>query len=129
VKLVAMGRSTLTAAMVGKNLGEWIKKGTIPKEYAEYGNDVEEIFVAVAEMKKMLGDDWKKVPPSALAVYGYFDRLAVGLKQFMAGARKFKLEYISRNDIVALTKEAAEVTGIPYVMDLDHEESMKILFD
>lgn len=129
VKLVAMGRATLTAAMVGKNLGEWIKKGTIPKEYAEYGNDIEEIFVAVAEIKKILGDDWKKVPPAALSVYGYFDRLAVGLKQFMAGARKFKLEYITRDDIVALTKEAAEVTGIPYVMDLDHEESMKILFD
>ncbi|MEN3184570.1 MAG: FMN-binding glutamate synthase family protein, partial [Atribacterota bacterium] len=89
---------------------------------------VEEIFTAVAEMKKILGNDWKKVPPSALGVYGYFDRLATGLKQFMAGARKFSLEHISRDDIFALTKEAAEVTGIPYVMDLDREESLRILF-
>jgi len=45
----------------------------------------------------------------------------------MAGARKFKLEYISRDDIFALTEEAAKVTGVPYVMDLDKEESLKIL--
>jgi glutamate synthase domain-containing protein 2 len=127
VKLIAMGRSTLTAAMVGKTIGSLIASGNIPKDYAEYGNQVEEIFIAVAEMKKILGNDWKKVPPAALGVYSYFDRLATGLKQFMAGARKFKLEYISRDDIFALTEEAAKATGIPYVMDLDKEESLKIL--
>lgn len=129
VKLVAMGRATLTAAMVGKTIGEMIKNGKIPAEYKGYGEDIEEIFTAVAEIKKIYGDDWKKIPPSAFGVYGYFDRLAVGLKQFMAGARKFKLEYISRDDLVSLTETAAKVTGIPYVMDLDQEESMKILFD
>jgi glutamate synthase domain-containing protein 2 len=113
--------------MVGKTIGSLIASGNIPKDYAEYGNQVEEIFTAVAEMKKILGSDWKKVPPAALGVYGYFDRLATGLKQFMAGARKFKLEYISRDDIFALTEEAAKVTGVPYVMDLDKEESLKIL--
>ncbi|MCX7845185.1 MAG: FMN-binding glutamate synthase family protein [Dictyoglomaceae bacterium] len=130
VKLVAMGRSTLTAAMVGKTIGEMIKTGKIPADYKDYGNDIEEIFTAVAEIKKIYGnEEWRKIPPSAIGVYGYFDRLAVGLKQFMAGARKFKLEYISREDLVALTEEAAKVTGIPYVMDFDHEESMKILFE
>jgi hypothetical protein len=45
----------------------------------------------------------------------------------MAGARKFAIEHISRNDIVALTEEAAKVTGIDYVMDSDKEEIEKIL--
>jgi len=31
----------------------------------------------------------------------------------MAGARKFALKYIDRNDLFALTEEAAKVSGIP----------------
>ena len=60
-------------------------------------------------------------------MYTYYDRLGTGLKQFMAGARKFALEYISRDDIVALTREAADVSGISYVMDADREEIDRIL--
>ncbi len=37
------------------------------------------------------------------------------------------LEYIDRNDLVALTREAAEISGIPYVMDSDREEIDRIL--
>jgi len=58
-------------------------------------------------------------------MYTFVDRLTLGLKQLMAGARKFSIEYIERNDIVALTKEASEVTGIPYVMEADMEEAKK----
>ncbi|MCK7491386.1 MAG: hypothetical protein MZW92_06505 [Comamonadaceae bacterium] len=46
----------------------------------------------------------------------------------MAGERKFALKYLERNDLVSLTKEAAEVTGIPYVMESDMEEAERILF-
>ncbi len=53
--------------------------------------------------------------------------LKLGLKQLMAGARKFAVKYIDRSDIVALTKEASQVTGIPYVMEADMEEAEKIL--
>jgi len=45
----------------------------------------------------------------------------------MAGARKFGLKYISRNDLCSLTKKAAEISDIPYVMDSDQEEVDKIL--
>jgi hypothetical protein len=57
----------------------------------------------------------------------YFDRLNAGLQQLMAGARKFALNYISRDDLVALTTKSAEMSGIPYVMDADREEVEKIL--
>ncbi len=50
-----------------------------------------------------------------------------GLQQFMAGARKFALKYISRDDLMALTEEAAIVSGIPYVMDADADEVERIL--
>ncbi|MBU4374690.1 MAG: FMN-binding glutamate synthase family protein, partial [Euryarchaeota archaeon] len=60
-------------------------------------------------------------------VYTYFQRLAQGMRQLMAGNRKFALKYIERGDIAALTKEAAEVSGIPYIMDVDNEEVEGIL--
>ena len=60
-------------------------------------------------------------------MYSYIDRMRQGLQQLMAGARKFALEHIDRDDLVALTREAADVSGIPYVMEHDLEEVEKIL--
>jgi hypothetical protein len=45
----------------------------------------------------------------------------------MTGNRKFALKYIERSDITAITKEAAEVSGIDYVMDLDKDEVENIM--
>ena len=43
------------------------------------------------------------------------------------GNRKFALQYIEWDDIAAITREAAEVSGIPHVMDVDKDEVEKIL--
>lgn len=45
----------------------------------------------------------------------------------MAGARKFTLDYLDRNQLFVLTKEAAEISGVPYVMDADLKEVEKML--
>ena len=45
----------------------------------------------------------------------------------MAGTRKFAREYISRDDIASLTREASDISGIPYIMDYQKEEAEKIL--
>lgn len=127
VKLIAMGRAPIAAAMVGKTVGNLIKKGKVPPEYKHFGDTVEQIFVASADLKKRFGKDFDRIPPAAIGLYTYFDRLATGLKQFMAGARKFKLDYLDRNQLFALTKEAAEISGIPYVMDADRKEVEKML--
>lgn len=63
----------------------------------------------------------------AIGVYSYFERLAQGLRQFMCGARKFGLQHITRDDLVSLTREAAEITGIKYVMEADADEVEQIL--
>ncbi|HSR11015.1 MAG TPA: hypothetical protein VLS90_06185, partial [Thermodesulfobacteriota bacterium] len=41
--------------------------------------------------------------------------------------RKFALEHMTRNDLCSLTREAEDVSGIPYVMELDEEEANTIL--
>ncbi len=45
----------------------------------------------------------------------------------MAGSRNFKVSTISRDDLLALTPEAAQVSGIPYIMDAYRQEAEKII--
>lgn len=127
-KLIGMARSPLAAAMVGKTIGKSIEEGQIPVYVERFGNTKEEIFVTASELKEKLGEEkFKQVPAGALGVYTYFERLSQGLKQLMCGSRKFALAYIERSDITALTKEASEISGVPYIMDLDREEVDNIL--
>jgi hypothetical protein len=67
------------------------------------------------------------IPPGAFGVYTYFQRLGQGMRQLMTGNRKFALQYIERDDIAAIIREAAEVSGIPDVMDVDKDEVENIL--
>lgn len=126
-KAVGMARAIIAAAMVGKTLERCIKDQNIPPSVEKYGKTIDEIFVTVPTLRKRFGKKFAELPISAIAVYTFYERLAQGLKQLMCGARKFKLSEIKRDDIVSLTPEAAQVSGIPYVMDLDREEAEKIL--
>jgi len=126
-KMIGMARGPLAAAMVGKTIGKRIEEGQIPVFVERFGNTVDEIFITAPELRKELGKDFEKVPTGAIGLYTYFKRLEQGLKQLMAGNRKFSLEYITRDDIAAITREAAEISGIPYVLDLDKEEVEKLL--
>lgn len=126
-KLIGMARAPLAAAMVGKTLGRRIEDGDIPVYVARFGETVEEIFVTAPELKRRFGADFQKIPPGAIGLYTYLQRLAQGLRQLMCGNRKFALDYISREDIAALTHEAAEVSGIRYVMEADEELAERIL--
>lgn len=127
VKAVGMARPPLCAAHVGKLLAEQIKKNDIDKTVEPYGKTLEEIFVLASKVKRIFGANGREVPPGAIGVYSYYQRLSQGLRQLMCGARKFALEYLTRDDIVTLTREAAEVTGIKYIMDADSEEAEQIL--
>ena len=68
-----------------------------------------------------------EIPLGAIALYTYSQRIKTGLQQLMAGSRNFSLASVSRNDLMALTPEAAEVSGIPYVMDAFREAAEDIL--
>lgn len=126
-KLIGMARSPLAAAMVGKTIGKRIKEEQVPVYVERFGNKVDDIFVTAPELRHELGKDFDDLPTGGIGVYTYFERLAQGLRQLMCGNRKFNLETITRDDIAALTKEAAEISGIPYVMDADKKEAEKIL--
>jgi glutamate synthase domain-containing protein 2 len=128
VKLVGMARSPIAAAMVGKTIGRGIDEGQLPVYVERFGSTKDEIFVTASELRKDLGNEaFEKIPAGALGLYTYYERLAQGLRQLMAGSRKFACSYISRDDLCALTREAAVISGINWVMDVDREEAEKIL--
>lgn len=127
VKAIGMARAPISAAMVGKTIGKMIEDKNITGPASKYGTTQEEIFVLSSELQDQFGERYNQIPTSAIALYSYYQRLAQGLRQFMCGNRKFNLNYIERSDLVSLTKEAAEVSGIPYVMDCDREEVDQIL--
>ncbi len=127
VKAVGMARGPMAAAMVGKTIGKRIIEGQIPVYVERFGSSVEEIFVTAPELKRKYKERFNEIPPGAIGLYTYFKRLSQGLRQLMAGNRKFSLSYISRDDIAALTKEAADISGIPFITDVDKDEVQKIL--
>ena len=127
VKAIGMARAPLAAAMVGKTIGETINSGQLPVYLQRFGKTREAIFVTAEGLKREYGKDYERIPTSAIGLYTYYERLAQGLRQLMAGSRKFSVKFLDRGDIVALTHEAAEVSGIPHVMEADKEEAERIL--
>lgn len=126
VKAICLGRAILTAAMVGKTHGKLMAE-KMELEGEEPAEGYLRLFSTAAQLKDRFGKDFNKIPAGAIGMYSYIDRLKQGLQQFMAGARKFALKHVDRNDLVALTRDAAEVSGIAYVMESDAQEIDRIL--
>jgi len=137
-KLVCMGRGMMIPAFVGANIegalnperrdllsGNW---DSLPKSVLEHGSKVDEIFAGYYDIQNKIGADaMKKIPYGAIAVWTLADKLAGGLQQFMAGARKFSLSQIARTDIFSANRETELETGIPFITDFQNEFAKKIL--
>jgi len=128
-KAVCMGRGLMIPGFVGKNIDKWIKEGDLPKSVSKYGNNIEEIFVCYEDLKEKFGPRMKEIPMGAVGIYTYAQKFRTGLQQLMAGSRNFRLSTMSRDDLMALTPEAAEVSGIDYVMSARYDEAMGQLLD
>ena len=128
-KAVCMGRALMIPGFVGKNIEKWIKDGELPKSVSKYGSSVQEIFVAYEELKEKYGTKMKEIPMGAVGIYTHASKFRTGLQQLMAGSRNFNLSTITRDDLMALTEEAAGVSGIEYVMSARYDEAMGALLD
>jgi len=128
VKAVCLGRAMMIPGMVGKNISLWMNNGGLPRTVKQYGDVPEEIFVCWEQVADIVGKgEMKNIPLGAIGIFSYTQKLSVGLQQLMAGARCFSVPAISRKEIFSLTRECAEVTRIPYVMDAYREEAEQIL--
>jgi glutamate synthase domain-containing protein 2 len=129
VRAVCMGRGLMIPAMVGKNIGKWLAAGDLPKTVSKYGKTAEEIFVCYEDLRQKYGERMKDIPLGALGVYTFTQKFRTGLQQLMAGCRNFRVSTMSRGDLMALTRDAEEISGIPYIMKARYDEAMNILLD
>ncbi|HEC41508.1 MAG TPA: FMN-binding glutamate synthase family protein [Bacteroides sp.] len=137
-KMVCLGRAPMIPGFLGSNIegvfkpekraslyGHW---ETLPPAVKDFGKYPEEIFAGWEPVQEKVGkDEMKNIPFGAIAMYAYADKLACGLQQFMAGARKFSLNKISRDDLFTSNRETEEVTGITFMTEVKNEEAIKIL--
>ena len=137
-KLVCMGRAIMIPGYLGANIegvlhperkakvnGNW---DSLPKTVTNVGEKAEQIFASYFDVQKKIGkDEMKNIPYGAIAFWTMADKLACGLQQLMAGARKFSLNQITRNDIFSGNRETERETGIPHVSEVNDESAKKIL--
>ncbi|MDD1771263.1 MAG: FMN-binding glutamate synthase family protein [Methanomassiliicoccales archaeon] len=115
IKAIGMARSPILAAMKSGYFARLAEQGKLPKNFTdEYTGDPNNFFVMAGDLKQSYpkATVGKDIPWGAVGVYTYFDRVATGLKQLMAGSRKFNLANLARDDICALSEYASKVTGI-----------------
>ncbi len=137
-KLVCMGRSLMIPGYLGSNIegalnpavkakvsGSWDK---LPASVTDFGATPEEIFAGYYDLMKKVGkDETKNIPLGAVAVWTLADKLAAGIQQLMAGARRFTLKAISREDIFSANRETEKETGVPFITDAADGKAKKIL--
>ncbi|MCR8487625.1 MAG: glutamate synthase-related protein [Crenarchaeota archaeon] len=128
----SVAKPALTAAMKAKYFAKLAKEGTLSKiapEFTQiYGDKLETIFAVAGDLKNRYGDKWSQIPAGGIGIYSYFvDRIGTGLKQLLAGMRKFDIKLVKRTDVAALTERAAKVFEIPLIEDLDKDVFEKIL--
>lgn len=127
-KAACFGRALMIPGMVGKNVEQWMKDDKLPNTISQFGTTKEEIFVNYEDVKNLVGSsEIDNIPLGAIGIYSYSEKLKVGLQQLMAGARCFSVPSISRQELMSLTEECAQVTGIPYLMEAYREEAMEVL--
>lgn len=137
-KMICMGRAPMIPGFLGSNIegvfkperrtevnGHWDE---LPGSVTAMGRSPEEIFSGWEAVKALVGaDEMKAIPFGAIAMYSYADKLACGLQQFMAGARKFSLPEIARTDLMSANRETERETGIPFVTEALNDKALAIL--
>ena len=127
VKAVCMGRVLTIPGMVGKNIGQSLRDSKLSKTVSKYGKTTEDIVATYDTLKSKYGKKIENIPLGAVGIHTFCQRLRIGLQQLMAGSRNFNLSTVSQKDIMALTEEAAKISGIPYIMDAYREEAEETL--
>ena len=137
-KVVSLGRAMMIPGFVGANIegvlkpekkdsvfGNWQE---LPAAVREIGKSPEELFAAYYDVRNKVGaSEMDSIPYGAIAIWTYVDKLMKGLQQLMAGARKYSLQALTREDVAALNRETANETGIAYITEAQNALAMKIL--
>lgn len=117
ISAVGICRAAMTAAMTGKNIGNRVKEGELPKIFSRYGLGVDELYGDLAELRYLYGKKADDFSLGAVGVYSYLNKIAFGLKHFAALNRKFDLSYLDKSDLIPLTREARDLVQGQWFID------------
>jgi uncharacterized phage infection (PIP) family protein YhgE len=82
-----------------------------PEERAQLNDNWESLPPNVAQYGRS-ADEMKNIPYGAIAMHTFADKLAAGLRQLLAGVRKFNASEISRDEVFSADRKAEKETGI-----------------
>ena len=137
-KLVCMGRAIMIPGFLGANIegvlyperreqvhGNW---DALPKSVAALGSEPEQLFAGWHGLRHRLGEEeLRRIPLGAVATCTLLDKLGAGLQQLLAGARRFGVTAIAREDIVAANRETERETGLAFITEADDAIARRIL--
>ncbi|MCK5914902.1 MAG: FMN-binding glutamate synthase family protein, partial [Deltaproteobacteria bacterium] len=137
-KLALMGRAVMIPGYLGANIEGVVKPDerqrlsgnwdALPPNVAQYGRSADEIFAGYYDVEKKVGaDEMKNIPYGAIAMFTMADKLAAGLQQLLAGARKFNVNDITRDELFSGNRETETVTNIPFLTDVLDDSAKRIL--
>ncbi|BEP29228.1 glutamate synthase-related protein [Helicovermis profundi] len=109
VTAIGICRATMAAAMTSKKVGEMLKAGTVPTHLKSYGSTKEELFGDLADLRSIYGLKANDFSTGAIGVFSYLNKIAFGLRHFLALNRKFDIEYIDQTDLIPLTRDAKDL--------------------
>ena len=109
VTSIGLCRASMTAAMTGKNIGERIKAGDVPKNMKKFGDTADEIYHDLADLRSIYGKKADEFSLGAVGVFSYLNKIAFGVKHFAALNRKFDISYLDRSDLIPLTRDAEDL--------------------
>lgn len=129
---IAMARAPITASMKGKYMGEVIdEKAATPATLNNLGFPrtkepdsltIDEAFVEWNHLERKYSDH--QLNSASVGVYTYFaSKLGIGLKQLLAGTRKFKLDLLDREDIACISQRAVDVCQ-HWELGIDSQENL-----
>jgi glutamate synthase domain-containing protein 2 len=138
VKMVCMGRALMIPGFLGANIegalhperrakvhGNW---DALPKTVSAFGTEPQQIFAAWHNVREKVGNAAiDRIPYGAIAAYTLLDKLGAGLQQLLAGARRFSVAAIRREDIAAANRETERETKIPFITDAQDAAAKDIL--
>ncbi|MHC1713491.1 MAG: glutamate synthase-related protein [Solidesulfovibrio sp.] len=138
VKMVCMGRALMIPGFLGANIegvlhperrekvhGNW---DTLPKTVSAFGAEPQQIFAAWHSVRDKVGNAAiNDIPYGAIAAGTLLDKLGAGLQQLLAGARRFSVTSIRREDIASANRETERETKIPFITDAQDAVAKEIL--
>jgi len=139
---IAIARAPITAAMKGKYVGDVVQEKSVspamlnslgfPRNKEPDSLTLNEAFVEWDHLERKYSD--RLLNPASVGVYTYLSsKLGTGLKQLLAGTRKFKLDLLCREDIACISQRAVDVCkhwdlGIDSQENLDMELVKKEIY-